>query len=70
MKQLFLDAGIRTARQHVVSTVEAGLEFPDVPAAQKEKLGITDRLLRLSVGIENPDDIIRDLQQAFENAGR
>ncbi len=43
---------------------------PDVPAAQKEKLGITDRLLRLSVGIENPDDIIRDLQQAFENAGR
>jgi cystathionine beta-lyase/cystathionine gamma-synthase len=43
---------------------------PDVPAAQKEKLGITDRLLRLSVGIENPEDIIRDLEQAFENAGR
>jgi cystathionine beta-lyase/cystathionine gamma-synthase len=41
-----------------------------VPAAQKEKLGITDRLLRLSVGIENPEDIIRDLEQAFENAGR
>ena len=29
MKQLFLDAGIPTARQHVVSTVEAGLAFGD-----------------------------------------
>ena len=41
---------------------------PDVPAEQKEKLGISDRLLRLSVGIENPEDIIRDLEQAFEQA--
>ena len=40
----------------------------DVPREQREKLGITDTLLRLSVGIENPDDIIADLKQAFENA--
>lgn len=39
---------------------------PDVPAEVKEKLGITDRFLRLSVGIENPKDIIEDLRQAFE----
>ena len=38
---------------------------PDVPAEQKEKLGITDTLLRLSVGIENADDIIADLKQAI-----
>ena len=43
---------------------------PDVPAAQKEKLGITDTLLRLSVGIENPDDLIGDLRQAFDEAAR
>lgn len=43
---------------------------PDVPAEQKEKLGITDQLLRLSVGIENPADIIRDLSRAFEEAAR
>ena len=41
---------------------------PDVPAEQKERLGISDRLLRLSVGIENPDDILADLEQAFRNA--
>lgn len=39
---------------------------PDVPGEQKEKLGITDTLLRLSVGIENPDDIIADLARAFD----
>lgn len=37
---------------------------PDVPQAVKEKLGITDCLLRLSVGIEDVDDIINDLKQA------
>lgn len=41
---------------------------PDVPEERKEKLGITDRLLRLSVGIENPTDIIADLARAFEKA--
>lgn len=39
---------------------------PDVPDPLKEKLGITDRLLRLSVGLEDPDDIIEDLRQAME----
>ena len=39
---------------------------PDVPEEQKEKLGITDCLLRMSVGLENPDDIIADLEQAFK----
>ncbi|MBQ6400461.1 MAG: PLP-dependent transferase [Clostridia bacterium] len=29
---------------------------------------MTDRLLRLSVGIENPEDIIGDLFRAFEAA--
>ncbi|MCR5279410.1 MAG: PLP-dependent aspartate aminotransferase family protein [Lachnospiraceae bacterium] len=39
---------------------------PDVPVTQKEKLGINDRLLRMSVGIESANDIIADLKQAFE----
>ena len=48
-------------------TYPAVQTHPDVPRKQREKLGITDMLLRLSVGIENPDDIIADLRQAFEN---
>ena len=51
-------------------TYPAVQTHPDVPEEQRKKLGITDTLLRLSVGIENPDDIIADLRQAFENAGK
>ena len=36
-----------------------------VPAEERAKLGITDNLIRLSVGIEDADDLIADLQQAL-----
>ena len=32
---------------------------------QRKKMGVTDRLVRLSVGIENVDDLIADLEQAL-----
>jgi cystathionine gamma-lyase len=37
-----------------------------VPAATRAQLGISDTLCRLSVGIENVDDLRADLQQALE----
>ena len=37
----------------------------DTPEDVKEKLGITRSFLRMSVGIENPDDIITDLDRAM-----
>lgn len=37
----------------------------DTPEDVKEKLGITRCFLRMSVGIENPDDIIADLDRAM-----
>lgn len=39
---------------------------PDVPREIRERLGITETLLRLSVGLEHVDDIIADLAQALE----
>jgi cystathionine gamma-synthase/cystathionine beta-lyase len=51
--------------------VETLMTFPavqthaDIEPAKREALGINDRLLRLSVGIENSDDLIADLEQAF-----
>lgn len=39
---------------------------PDVPQKMRDHLGITETLLRLSVGLENADDIIADLKQALE----
>ena len=37
----------------------------DVPLAQREAAGITDGLIRLSVGLEDPADLIADLAQAL-----
>ena len=46
-------------------TLPAAQTHADVPAPVRERLGISDCLLRLSVGIENVDDIISDLEQAL-----
>lgn len=37
----------------------------DVPREQRERIGISDGLIRLSVGLENPRDVIADLAQAL-----
>jgi methionine-gamma-lyase len=37
----------------------------DVPNKIKKSIGINEGLIRLSVGIENYEDIINDLKQAF-----
>jgi cystathionine gamma-lyase len=37
-----------------------------IPAEQRAALGIGDSLVRLSVGVENVNDLIEDLQAAFE----
>ncbi len=52
--------------------VESLITYPmlqthaDVPSEVREAKGINSRLLRLSVGLENEDDLILDLQQALE----
>ncbi|WP_103107718.1 aminotransferase class I/II-fold pyridoxal phosphate-dependent enzyme [Brevibacillus reuszeri] len=38
----------------------------DIPQEVREYVGVCDRLLRLSVGIEHPDDLIADLTQALD----
>ncbi len=51
--------------------VESLITYPvkqthgDIPAEIREKIGITDDLLRLSVGIEHVEDLIEDLDQAM-----
>ncbi len=54
--------------------VESLIEHPaimthaSVPKENREKLGITDGFIRLSVGIEDAQDLIDDLDQAFKAA--
>jgi cystathionine gamma-synthase len=37
-----------------------------IPEEMRQRIGVTDTLLRLSVGIEAAEDIIADLEQALE----
>ncbi|XP_011187074.1 cystathionine gamma-lyase [Zeugodacus cucurbitae] len=39
-----------------------------VPAEERKKLGINDSLIRLSIGLEDTDDLIADLENAFKIA--
>jgi cystathionine beta-lyase/cystathionine gamma-synthase len=39
----------------------------DIPAETRQRLGITDGLIRLSVGLEAARDLIADLQQALDS---
>lgn len=52
--------GVETLISHPATMTHAS-----VPAETRDKLGITDGLVRISVGIEDVEDIIGDLDQAL-----
>ena len=56
---------VETLITHPVTMTHA-----DVPAEVRLRTGVTDGLVRLSVGLEQPRDIIADLKQALEKAQR
>jgi cystathionine beta-lyase/cystathionine gamma-synthase len=62
--KLFLSAeslgGVESLASHSATTTHAALSEAD-----RERLGITPGLVRLSVGIEDKDDLIADLEQAL-----
>jgi methionine-gamma-lyase len=43
----------------------AGMTHLSVPPERKQALGITDNLVRISIGVEDPDDLIADFDQAL-----
>jgi methionine-gamma-lyase len=43
----------------------ASMTHCDIPEEERDRIGITDKLVRISVGLEDPDDLIRDIEQAL-----
>jgi methionine-gamma-lyase len=43
----------------------ASMTHVSVPPAERQKMGISDGLVRFSVGIENEQDILADLEQGL-----
>lgn len=54
--------GVESLACHPGTTTHSSL-----PDEMKQELGITDNLIRLSIGIEHIDDIIKDLEKGFSN---
>ena len=42
------------------------MSYYELPPADRQRFGIPDNMIRLSCGIENPDDLVADLKQALE----
>ncbi len=47
----------------------ASMTHASIPPEERKKSGLSDSLIRLSVGIEDTEDLIADLKQAIESVG-
>ena len=48
-----------------LASAPAAMTHLSVPDERKQALGITDNLVRISIGVEDPDDLIADFDQAL-----
>lgn len=59
---------IEMTRNAIFSIFSALMTHAVVPEEERKRVGITDALIRLSVGLEDVDDLIADLNQALITA--
>jgi methionine-gamma-lyase len=68
----FLDAlriahlAVSLGGTETLASAPAAMTHLSVPDERKQALGITDNLVRISIGVEDPDDLIADFDQALE----
>ena len=55
--------GVESLAEHPAKMTHSSL-----PPEERRKLGITDDLIRLSVGVEATEDLVEDVRQALEAA--
>jgi methionine-gamma-lyase len=68
----FLDAlqiahlAVSLGGTETLASAPAAMTHLSVPEERKQALGITDNLVRISIGVEDADDLIADFEQALE----
>jgi methionine-gamma-lyase len=65
MKSAVSLGGTETLVCHPASTTHSG-----VTAEMRQRFGVDEGLIRLSVGLEHPDDLMADLRQALRQVSR
>ena len=48
-----------------ITQIPATMAFLDIPKLEREKMNIKDGMIRVSVGLEDPNDVINDIGQAL-----
>jgi O-succinylhomoserine sulfhydrylase len=67
LKMISFSANLGDTRS--IATHPASTTHSKLSVAERASVGITDGLIRVSVGLEHIDDIIRDIEQAIEASG-
>jgi methionine-gamma-lyase len=68
----FLDAlriahlAVSLGGTETLASLPAAMTHLSVPPERKQALGISDNLVRVSIGVEDPDDLIADFDQALQ----
>jgi len=44
----------------------ATMTHSDVPPEEQRRMGISEKMIRLSIGVEHPEDLIADIDQALQ----
>jgi O-succinylhomoserine sulfhydrylase len=67
LKMISFSANLGDTRS--IATHPASTTHSKLNDAEKASVGISDGLIRVSVGLEHIDDIIRDIEQAIDASG-
>ena len=58
-------AAVSLGGVETIASYPVKMSHASIPQAERERLGITDTLIRISVGLEDPEDLIADFDQAL-----
>ncbi|AEF81798.1 trans-sulfuration enzyme family protein [Leadbettera azotonutricia] len=58
-------AAVSLGGVETIASYPVAMSHASIPQNERERLGITDTLIRISVGLENPDDLIADFDEAL-----
>src|SRR5687768_6531629 len=61
----FAHLAVSVGGTETLASAPAAMTHLSVPDERKQALGITDNLVRVSIGVEDPDDLIADFDQAL-----
>ena len=59
-------AAVSLGGVETIASYPVRMSHASIPAPERERLGITDTLIRISVGLEDPEDLIADFDEALQ----